>query len=385
MSKTTYAFVCDTNDFASIGRSNKAILIGSSSFISMNEIRLDNYSPLEPRYAISSFKRLYMRNPRKVHLSINEDIVIAAPKNVQFAFAYDAFLKWGYGTKGNCILLGGISSPGITHLQVFVFQNGDLVETEEREFDGHESVFYEDTILGIIEELENKYPDSKVHYAAPLPLFTQSAKQFHYLSEDIYKSLSFQKLGISTKSQSNSIALPLAIVGLSSCAAAMVLMKGWSDYNTSIESFYVAMSDPIVKQDGGVGGNFIDKMTRQRSFMMTPVYQGELTSMTTKLVLAATRIKSGKIVSLQVTSPSLTTDGRSNVQIVLSVPVSNRLALEQGKEILDVISGNAGLTLHMASAQGWKDIEKNRIFTFEGNLDIQSPESIPPVVPVSTK
>lgn len=369
LSKSSPSFVVDSGDIAGLGdKVTKAVLIGSASFVSMSELGMENYAPVEPRSSMSGFKRLYDRNQKKVYFAINEDILVAASNRIQFAFAYDALLKWGYSTKGNTILLGGISTAETTYMQVFVFQNGDLVQTEERELSASDSPYYEETALSIIDDLQSKFPESKVYYAAPLPKFSDSVKQLNYLSEDIYKSLTYQKLGITTNRAKPSLILPLGVILASTVALSLLLFKGWTEYNNAVEAFNTAMSDPVVKMDGGVGGNFVDKVGRQRAFMLAPRYQIELNSKTTQLVTAATRVPNARIISLQVISPSLTTEGGANIQIILAVPGSNRLALEQGKEMLDIISSKAGISLHMASSQGWKDIEKIRQFTFEGNL-----------------
>lgn len=389
MTKTI--FIGQVSDFVDLpDKAKQAILIGSACVVSLEGIALDGYIPIEPRSTVSPLKRLYKSNPGKVYSLLKDDVLISCPKNMQFAYANDAYLNWGYQTKQKTVLFGGITYPDKTFLQIYVFNQGDLIFVDERELDGSDTGFYVDSIVSIVDEFRGRFEDARFCYVSPLGDLSSAFIDIEQIPEvQIFKKLTYRKLGYKETGRANDLLAPFAIIAISVCVLGWYLFKGWMSYTDAITAYHTAMSDPIVKQDGGIGGSYVDTMQQQRFFMLTPRYQTELIGHSTRLVNAVIKIPSARIISLRTSSPSASLgiaasaedgvpktskDSPSDIRIVLSVPKTSRKALEQGKEMLDVITAHSGLSLHMAEqGQGWRDADKDRQFTFEGMLPLFDP------------
>lgn len=349
---------------------NRAVLIGNATHISMREANLGNFISLKPRSSVSAMQGLWEKNPPKVYFSINQDIVHAGAKKFVFAFANDAYLHWGYASKGSTLLLGGSCGEASTYLQIFHFESGKLVSTEERTIPGYTDLRqYSDTAGTIIDQYRHNFPSIKVFYSAPLRKFADDLTHIEYVDEAIFKSLKYRTLDFSEKKRSSGNFIPVALCVLGVLSYVGLLGKGWFDYQNATGGFDVAMKDPIVDEAGGIDPNVIDVIQQQRFFMQEAKTQVDLSRKTRLLVNAIARIGEVQIKSMSVYIPPSKTDAkvldRPDIRIIIIVPHSGKAALDQGKEILDVISSNSGLTLHMAR-QGFKDIEKRREFTLEG-------------------
>lgn len=365
----TIPFVQNGGDIKEL-RGNRAVLVGSATYISLHDISLKDYLPVKPRLSVSQWQSLFEKNPPKVFFNVNQDIINSGAKNVHFAFANDAYLQWGFATKGPVILLGGFSGEFETNLQVFHFENGKLIDTEERSIPGYNDLRqYTDTASTIIDQYLSNYPSAKVFYAAPLKKFSEDLSKIQYLDESLFKSLKFQILDLSGQKKSGSNFLPVTLCVLGVMSYVGLVGKGWMEYQVASDEFDSALKDPIVKEAGGVDPNLIDVIQQQRFYMQEAKTQLELSKKTRVLVNSVARIDDVRIKSMSVFMPPSKTAikvlDKPDIRIILSVPNSGKLALDQAKDLLDIISVNSGLTLHMAR-QGFKDVESRREFTLEG-------------------
>jgi hypothetical protein len=350
-------------------KKKKGILIGNSAFVSLRDIKMHGFVGLEPRSSVSWIQGLFIKNPDKVYFAINEELFKESSSSGQYAIANDAYLNWGFGTKGRVILLGGMSTETETNVQVFYFENGRLVDLEERSIHGYMSPHYTETASTLIDELVSEAPGSRVFYASPLAKFSSALKNVEYVDSKIFRSLKYAKLEISTQSKKSFSKLPAGICILGIVFYSLIVGKGWTDYQSAISQYEESIKDPDVKIAGGVGGTLIDKIQQQRFFMIETRNQIALAEKTRSLVNALSKIGDVRIVDLAVKIPSgpdsQNVQERPDIKMVISVPNSNRNALDQGKDVLDTLSINTGLDLHMAR-QGWKDLDKRRVFTIEG-------------------
>lgn len=363
-------FVTNLVDVARLNK-KRAILIGNSTFVSMHDVKMHGFVGLQPRKAVSPVKALFVKNPAKVYFSVNEKLVKESPTNLHFAFANDAYLNWGFSTKGNVILLGGNSQENETNLQVFFFEDGMLVDLVERTIHGHASPHYTETASTLIDELLSEAPGSRVVYASPLARFDDSLSGIEYVDDKIFRNIKYAKLSLHEEVKQTGFKLPIAVSIAGVLFFSLAVFQGWTRYQDSIVAFEESINDPVVKQAGGVGSNLIDKMQKQRFFMLETRNQLILAEKTRSLVNGIALIGGVKIVDLSVKVPaspdSPINPELADIRMVLSVPTSSRTVLDQGKEILDTISANTGLNLRMAR-QGWKEVDKRRTFKLEGNF-----------------
>lgn len=350
-------------------KKKRAILVGNSVFVSMRNVKMDGFANFKTRSATSLINGLFIKEPGKVFFSVNSELVRGAPKNIHFAIAADAYLDWGFKTKGSAILLGGVSSETETNLQVFFFEDGILVNLEERSIQGYLSPHYSETAATLIDKLLENSPGATVAYAAPLARFNDSLKDIEYVDDRIFRYLKYIDINVNEKVQSTNIKVPVGIALLGVLIYTLALGKGWSIYQNSISDYDESIKDPIVKLAGGVGGSLIDKIEQQRFFMLQSRNQIVLAEKTSSLVNAISKIREVRITDMSVQIPASPdtpiVQEKPDIKMVISVPKSEKSALDQGKEILEVISANTGLNLRMAR-QGWKDVEKRRVYILEG-------------------
>lgn len=365
---------------------NKALLIGSAVFASTRDTKIPGYTGLTPRAGVRTLQGVLSKQPQRLFVAIKDDVVRSVPKATRFALAIDAYLQWGLKSKGKALLIGGFEDDQSTHLDILAFEDGRFVSYDSKTLPAREADNFNDTVASLLEDCAQQWQGYALYQAAPLTAFGDKSG-VRYLDSGIFKRLSFRPLASASRSKLSGFAIPGAVVaaGMLFCVAA--IGKGWADYHAAIAAFDREIADPVVKGQGGVDSGLIDTIQQRRFYLDEPRRQVSLVEKSKSLVAGVGKIPSLKIVEMKLPAPALATAGptigvpvasvevasgpnrKPDVWLRVSVPAQGpSTILEQGKELMTLVSNNTGMDVRLAR-NGWTEDGKRRVYTLEGFIN----------------
>lgn len=384
MSKTKFFTIASPSDVAA-AQGRKLLIGGQMVFAAMQSANVPpkGYVPQQAREVVAGLLAGFRKNNPKVYVHVHPS-VLDLPK-ARFAFVVDAYLAWGTRQrKGQVALIGGIErKDGGFHVDVLVFDNGQLVALYDRELPERSSARFETAAESVVSQVKEKYPKVRVVQAAPLENW--HLQNVEYLGEKPLKWLSFKPL-TRTVSGRRHLIIPSAIVLAGAMFNAGAIGVAWNNYEESLTRYDVAASDPEIAKQGGVDSNYINVMTQRRLFMEAPRRQDLLPSKILSIVRGIGVLPSVQIVEMKLPAPSIdaqpnsglvvnpqgernkgliTSDRVPDAWMRISVPKSNGSALDQAQIVLATLAASTGMTLRLVH-RGWQEESSRRIFTIEG-------------------
>jgi hypothetical protein len=372
--KVNVTFVAQAQDTRRTPK-RKAVLSGQAVFLSLKDTSLDGFVRLPPRSTIAPLKAMMTKNPAKVYVSIDKKLIEGAPKNYRFALAVDSYLKYGYSAKDNLVILGGTSGQFQTNVEIMVFRAGALVEIDEQHLPDTNSSHYADTVNHLIDQLRQNYPNHRIVVAPPLDLGME-VRGVEKLDERIFKGAHYVSLRAQGSFSAASWLIPSGIVTASVIGCVAILSQHYTQYEKAVADYDAISQDPVMKANGGMGGQLIEKIEKRRDFMKESVKAALVSDRTRAIISGIALVPNARIVTVGVAGPMLAgdapemeSDGRPkpHVTIELSVPLTADNANDQARVVMDIIAAHAGLDLHMARDNGFKDNDKRRHFRMEGS------------------
>lgn len=368
---------------------NKALLIGGAVFVSTRDIKASGYVKLAPRQGVRSVGGLIGKQPSRLHVAVSEPLMRAAPRGTRFALAVDAYLAWGLRSKGKTILIGGYEDGHETTLDVLVFEDGRLLDYENKALPAREEVHFHDTVASLLDDIAAKWPNFKVFQAPPLTPFGEAFAGVAMADERIFKRLSFRPLALHSESKLHGLAWPAAVIVIGMCVGFGALAKGWSEYHAASAAFDREVADPVVSKRGGVDSGLIDTIQQRRFYLDEPRRQVSLVEKSKGLVAGVGKIAGLKIVEIKLPAPVVGVsaptvgvpvpgsgsgsdtgaDRKPDVWLKVSVPLqAGETIWNQGKALMTEVSANTGMSVRLAR-QGWSEDGKRRLFTLEGFIN----------------
>lgn len=353
--------------------SRKVILSGFTIFNSMKNEIIPGFIALPARNATTGFN-VFKKNAPKVFFSVDSDIFNALNKNVRCAVAGDAYLAFGLKQNVPTIIIGGREISGETNIEVLVFNEGSLIEVAEHNLPSQDTSQYIDSLNNLVEKLSAQHDNPKIILVAPLVDLSAKIKGSQYADEHIFNSLTYRKIDVKGK-LITSLAIPAGIVLAGTIFYITAILMGWNLYTKAINEYKEAVKDQLVIKQNGIDTQVLDVMDQQRIFMQAPKRQVKLSEQLKQIVIGIGKV-SGVFI-LEIKMPAVIDTAKENIElnnskepipdvlISLSVPKEDRSAMEQAKELINLISQNTGLSIHLAR-QGWHDEGLKRLFNIEG-------------------
>lgn len=383
-----WSYVANVHQLASGATRNKALLVGPAVFVSTRDVRHVGYSRMTPRIGVGPIKALLSKQAPRLFVASSDQVTRAATKATRFALAIDAYLQWGMRRKGKVLLIGGFEDSHETHLDVLAFENGSFVDYENKALPGRNAMHFPDAFAALLDDLAAKKPGFEIFQAAPLTPFDQAGPSMQYVDERIFRNLSFRPLSMHSTSAMREFAVPGAIVATAMLFCAGALGMGWSDYHGASTLFDKEIADPMVASQGGVDSRLIETIQQRRFYLEQPRRQVSLVEKSRNLVTGVAKIAGVRIVEIKLPAPSVSAGGASigvpvqgegantgadrkpDVWLRVAVQLEpNVSVLEQGKQLMTLISANTGMDVRLAH-QGWTDDGKRRVFTLEGFIHV---------------
>lgn len=379
--KVTWTIASQPLEVANVS-GNKTLLFGSTVFASSRDIAMPGYAKLTPRHGVGLLASFLVKDASRLHVALSEGVIKHATKSARVGFGIDGYLQWGIKRKGKLVLIGGIDSTTETSLDILIFDNGRFVEYVNKVLPGTGASHYGDTVAALLDDYAQSHPDYQVVQAAPLTPFGKQFPNVQYVGERIFKRVSFKPISQLTSKRAHRSILPFGLIAASVLCYAGVLGVGWANYRNAKVAFQHEISDPVVARNGGVDSTLIDLIQQRRFFMDEPRRQVALAAKSKELVDGVGRIQGLRILEMRLSAPIMTTGTNSapsaqgapaadlapDVLLRVSVPLKGDAAMLQGKEVLQSISANTGISARLAR-QGWIDDGKRRVFTIEGFIN----------------
>lgn len=378
------SFVAGIGELDSVKR-NKALLVGSAVFISIRDLKAENYTKVLPRATSAWRKAWAKKDQQKLYVSVRTDILVNSPKTMRFAFAVDAYLKWGFKQRGGTVLLSGYEDGSQTSVEVFIFKDGVLTSFEDKRLPSQRAPHFQDGFSTLIETLKENFPDHRMVVAAPLQKPAARYSNITYVDEKVFAALSFRPLEVFTERRLSEFRWPAAIVGAAVLFYAGAMSLGWMEREAAKSAFIEAQSDPVVKGRGGMDSGLIDTIQQRRFFLDQARHQEVLAEKAKQLMAGIAQVNGVKIIQVKLPAPSLAggpapvgvpapqadvqAGTKPDVWIKVSVPAMQIGTWEQSGLLMRELSKNTGMDLRL-ERNGWSEdaATGRRTYSMEGTI-----------------
>lgn len=383
MAKPIEVLASGEPDAVSAIRSRRVVLAGEAVFASLQPVVQNGFAQQAQVEARRGVLAQFAKKTPRVHLAVDERLFEA--RKVRFALAMEAYVAWGLGRrgKGTTILLGGAESADATHLSVVVFADGAVVEVDEKVLPAAGASYFRDALTAMLGELRARYPTAKLCQAAPLHEWGMPDVEF--VGDKALRGLSFRPL-TRAKGYAGVYLAPAAVAVLGVVFYAGAVGFGWSKYDGAVGEYDRAISDPTIKNQGGIDTTFLDVVNARRLYMEEPRRQVILAAKAEALVRGVGAVPGVQILELRLPAPSInpqnqvgvtispqearmrqaiTPERTPDVWISVAVPKSDDAAINQARDVMLLIANSTGMSLRLAH-QGWRDEQKRRVYNIEG-------------------
>lgn len=378
------SFVAGVGDLESVKR-NKSLLVGSAVLISIRDLKTDHYAKVSPRSTGSWRKAWSKKQQQKLYVSVRNDLLINAPKTMRFAFAVDAYLKWGFKQRGGKILIAGYEDGSQTDVEVYAFKDGVLTSYVNKRLPAQRVPHFQDSFSTLIETLKESFPDHRMVVAAPLHRPAARFSDIDYVDEKIFSSLSFRPLEVFSERRLSEYRWPATIVGVAGIFYAGAISAGWMEMEAARRAFFEAKADPVVQGRGGVDSGLIDTIQQRRFFLDQVRHQEALAEKAKQLMAGIAQVSGVKIIQVKLPAPSLASGpaqvgvqtqqadgqgaGKPDVWIKVSVPMVQMGIWEQSRVLMRELSKNTGMDLRL-ERNGWSEDASTgrRTYSMEGTI-----------------
>lgn len=363
--------------------SRNVVLAGETVFASLQASVPDGFAQQIQLDATRGLVAQFAKKSAKVYVSVDERLFDT--KRVRFALAVEGYVAWGLGrrAKGTTILFGGAATQESTSVTIVVFADGAVVEIDEKVLPEASASYFKDALTAMIAELRSKYPNAQMFQAAPLENW--QIPEVDFVGEKALRRISYRPLTRGFSSVSAFI-FPGVIAAMGLLFYIGAVGTGWGKYSSAVSSYDVAISDPSIKNQGGIDTNFLNVVNARRVYMDEPRRQSILADKSAFIVRGIGAVPDVQILELRLPAPSLTPQSQIGISVSpeqarqrkaitaertpdvwlsIAVPKSQEPAINQAQTAMVLIANSTGMSLRLAH-QGWRDDQARRIFNIEG-------------------
>lgn len=365
----------------------KLLLGGTAVFVSLQASQAPpkGFIAQRPREAVGGLFGGFNKKSPKVFVYFDQKLMDLA--KTRFAFVIDSYLSWGLSQrkrKGVMVLLGGIERiDAESHLDVLVFDNGNLIDLYDRELPARKSLMFNAAVESVIGEILSKHPTASIKQAGPMD--SLDLPDVEYIGNKPLKKISYRPLSKSMSSNGDYVVPTLVVLGgLLFYVAA--IGSGWNRYSGALSKYEIAAADPSFKAQGGADINYLDVMTQRRFYMNAPRRQDLLPDAALNIVRGIGAVKNVQIKELKLPAPSVSpqtqygfavvptgktnndliqADREPDASLTISVPSTSASALDQAREVMTIIANQTGMSLRL-TINGSKNEGKLRTYKIEG-------------------
>lgn len=329
------------------------------------------------REVYSGWRSRFSRTNSRVRVHVHR--LAVSNNKLRVGFLLDGYLAWGRKkAKGKVALLGGMALPHGFQIDVLIFEDGKLISLTDQELPRKEDFAFNGHLQSLISNLNSAHENVKIVMASPLDdldiagVTKIGAEPLSYVR---YWSLR------TTDKQRHAFMIPAAICLAAVIVFAGVVSVGIAKFRAAGAEHIRAEQAPELAQRGGkMDSGYIGVMNQRRQFMEAPRPQLEYAHTMARVVRGIKPLKDAVVVELVVPAPedSATPQQasrhpadeaqvvRSDVRLMLSMPVVGESGYEQGVGVVDMLTQNTRMGWRLVP-QGAKDDGKRRTFTLEGS------------------
>lgn len=363
----------------------RKVIVGGELVFASTQLGLEprGFVAQRPRETVGGILGLFKKSTTKVNVFVHPDLL--SLHKTRFGLVIDGYLSWGLRQSGSTVVFGGIESDSESFTVYFlVFDGGRLVDFFDRTLPGLQTPRFAAAAQSIVSDVRGKYTTARIVQSAPLSDWGLS--EIEHIGEKALRLVAYRPLSAATSSRTDYLlAGGIALSGLLVYSAAIAI--GWTRFSDAQERYESAAANPAIKQQGGIDNNYINVMTQRRLYMEAPRRQEMLAHTAIKIVRGLVEVPGVQIIEMRLPAPSLNPhtqvgigpgpadqqsskllpdDRAPDTLIRISVPRAPGSALEQGKEVLELIKDATGMSVRLAH-QGWQDGPNGRrIYTVEG-------------------
>lgn len=377
------ALITCIGDLAHIGDSRKLLLAGEVIFGSLEKKIPDGFEAQNSRDADSNILAQLGKDATKLHVAVDARLFKAL--KIRVALSIDGYLKWGLRqrNKNHTILFGGAETDNGVNVEVMVFLKGKLIDFREKSLPGKDTIYFQNSLNAMLEELKMAYPSARMVQASPLSDWSIPGVAF--IGETPLKFLSYRPLAQNVNSKINYL-IPVILLVSAFAGYPTLLIAGWNKYANAVSDYELAIADPAINSKDGMDTDFLNKMNTRRIYMDQLRRQTLLADKSLQIVTGIASIKDVHIVEMKLPAPggtassqiglvvdpesrnkraSLNTERSADVWVSIAMKKSSEVALVQAKDIMTQIANATGLSLRLTH-QGWRDDGDRRILNIEG-------------------
>lgn len=378
-------------DLLEIEGAKKALLAGNAVFVTADPMAQipDGYVEQPARQGVGAIRQALGQKGLDLRISVSSKILETLTKT-RLGFAIDGYLSWGFTHPKPTILIGGVASSTGTILDVLIFERGILVRKDGRVLPEAGSSLFDESLRSIVNELRDLYASHRVVMAAPLPDF--GVPGVDYIGDAALRGVSYKPVSVKEKTRSYSgLRIPAFIILGALGFYGAALGFGWSKFSKAQGEYEEAIQHPSIVQSGGVDQGYLGVMQQRRIYMEQPRRQVALANKAGEIVRGIAQVPGVRIVELRLPAPyvagevstsvqaqliqpgaeqaktAFSSDRQPDVGMTISVPSSGGQALDQARQVMEIVGRSTGMDLRLAH-QGWREDKGRRVYSIEGAI-----------------
>jgi hypothetical protein len=373
-------FISSVNDLKLISQDEQVFICGYAVFFALassglTPINSKRYIEQQPRPITSKFNLIKKEDTLRVWV-LEEMLIAIKQMKQQPKLAIDQYLSWGFKQKQDTVIFGSDENANSTNLEILVFKNGRLINTQERNLYARTHRDFTNQIDLVFSDIIKGFRGYNLAVASPLgDMFkeTPSGQLCQAIGNDPFKMRVSIELDYGEKNNNyQRFLVPASIAIVSIIIYSVIVGHIWDNYYNAIKEYQIT-------NQGADGFNefLLHKLEAQHGFLIASQPQIDIID---KVRLIATAIASVDRVQVQklfvrgadlkyTKYTELSSD--ASFGVVAETPLLNESTkLEQARPVLDQLAIAIGSKLRGIRQDEITDAnskQKRLLITFDGS------------------